>query len=259
MLKFRDVLNLFKPTKKYITPDGLYNKFFWKCTEQPHILVAGQSGSGKSVFENGLLYTLLYRKPTDVVGGAQLILIDPKRVELVQYKNLPHTLRYASEPGDMIEALNFAMDMTELRYKAMQKKGLRKYTGSDIYVFIDEFADLMTTNKKQVQPLIQRLAQIGRAARVHIVLLTQCPLAKVIPTEIKVNFDTRIGLRTASAQDSRNIIGRTGCERLPEHGKCICKCPISSFQDGLDIFRIDVTYYDEATLNERIQWWLKQK
>lgn len=110
----------------------------------------------------------------------------------------------------------------------------------------------MTTNKKQVQPLIQRLAQVGRAAGVHIILATQCPLAKVIPTEIKVNFDARIALRTRSAQDSRNILGETGCELLPRYGQGYYMTP-----EGVTLYNIPMI--PEEELSARVHWWMGQQ
>lgn len=183
--------------------------------KQTHILVAGQTGSGKSVVINGIITTAIHKVPAEV----GLILIDPKRVELVEYKKLPHTMYYASEPDDMVRALEFAMGMCDSRYKAMQELGMKKYTGSHIYVIIDELADLMTTDKKRVMPLIQRLCQVGRAAGISVIAATQCPLAAVIPTPIKVNFDTKVALKTQCAQHSRNIMEANGCEVLPRYGK----------------------------------------
>lgn len=202
-------------SKKYITPEGQIYKLYADMLQQPHLLIAGATGSGKSVVINGIVCTALYSSP--VIN--QFILVDPKRVELVQYKKLPHTLYYSSEPDTMILALEYAMELTEKRYKIMQDQNKRKYQGNSIYIIIDELADLMTTNKKQIQPLIQRLAQIGRAANIHIIAATQCPLSVVIPTPIKVNFDSRIALRTRSKQDSRNILDITGCELLPRYGQ----------------------------------------
>lgn len=207
--------------KTYNVPQGQIYNLYDDMTRQPHLLIAGATGSGKSVIVNGIITTLLYRHPS----AAKLILIDPKRVELSPYKNIPHTVRYASEPKEMVSALLYAMEIVEIRYKAMQKSGERKYSGGDLYVIIDEFADLMTTNRRVVAPIIQRLAQVGRAAKVHIILCTQTPIAKVIPTEIKCNFDSRVGLRTRSAQDSRNIIGYTGLETLPQFGQGIYMTP----------------------------------
>ena len=198
--------------KVWTTPTGEYYTLYKDMLQQPHLLIAGATGSGKSVVINGLIYTALHDSPAAV----QLILIDPKRVELVDFATLPHTVQYASEPGDMVQALEKAMDITESRYKVMQRQHVKEWQHGHIYVIIDELADLMTTNRRQVQPLLQRLCQIGRAARVHVIAATQCPLATVIPTPIKVNFDARVGLRTGSAQDSRNILGVKGCETLPD-------------------------------------------
>jgi S-DNA-T family DNA segregation ATPase FtsK/SpoIIIE len=142
----------------------------------------------------------------------------------------------------------YAMEITETRYKEMQRKGLRKYEGPAVYVIIDELADLMTTNRKQVQPLIQRLAQIGRAANVHIIAATQCPLSAVIPTPIKVNFDARVALRTRSAQDSRNILGLKGCELLPRYGEGYYMTP-----DGLTRYYIPM--YPDAERQRIIKYW----
>lgn len=204
----------------YTTPAGdLYNPFL-DTLRQPHVMIGGTTGSGKSVLENGLIWTALHRFPDDAEGGAQLILLDVKGVELLAYANLPHTLRYAYTLDESVEALRYALDITTSRFDRMRAKGLRKYEGSDVYVVIDEFADLMTSGRKRdIVPIIQRIAQIGRAAKVHIILCTQCPIAKVIPTEIKVNFDCVWALRTKSAQDSRNLMGRRGCEDLPMYGQ----------------------------------------
>lgn len=203
----------------------IYYEKYDEFLTQPHLMIAGATGSGKSVIINGLIYHIMQRVPRDETGGAQMILIDPKRVELSAYRRDPGTLRYASEPRDMVDALTYAMELCERRYQKMQFRGLKKHPGSDVYIIIDEFADLMTTQRRTVQPLIQRLAQIGRAARIHIILATQTPIAKVIPTEIKCNFDSRLGLRTRSAQDSRNILGRSGLETLPQYGQAVYMSP----------------------------------
>ena len=235
-------------TTTYKTPSGRYYNLFADMLEQPHLLVAGATGSGKSVVINGMIGTLLFRLPTDEPDGANLILIDPKRVELVAYKNVPHTIRYASEPAEIISALTYAMNVTEDRYKIMQKRCQKKYVGSDVYVVIDEFADLMTTQKKAVVPLIQRLAQIGRAARVHIVLATQTPISEILPTKIKCNFDARVGLRTRSAQDSRNIIGETGLERLPRYGKGFYMKPGESQYWNIPMI-------PDEEIDRLVKWW----
>ena len=200
----------------YTTPAGTVSNLYLDMLKQSHILIAGQTGSGKSVVINGIMHAALFNSPYKV----NFILIDPKRVELVEYKSLPHVVTYASEPADMVNALYKAMEITEQRFKVMQAQGIRKYEGANLYVVIDELADLMTTNAKQVTPLLQRLCQIGRAARVHVIAATQCPLSEVIPTKIKVNFDCKVALKTACKRHSVNIMDATGCELLPRYGKC---------------------------------------
>ena len=235
----------------YTTPAGKTYDIFTDALSQPHLLIAGATGSGKSVIINGLIYTALYSLPIDIPGGKEFILIDPKRVELVQWKEMPHTIKYASEPTTIIAALQYAMQLCEKRYTVMQAAGIRKYQGSDVYVIIDEFADLMTTNKRAVKPIIQRLAQIGRAARIHIILATQTPISAIIPTEIKCNFDARFALRTRSKQDSRNITGFAGCELLPRYGECYYITPAETTH-------YIVPYIPEPQLDEMAAYWTRQ-
>lgn len=228
----------------YSTPTGNTHSLYRDMLKQTHILIAGATGSGKSVIINGIISTAIHKLPCDV----QFILIDPKRVELVEYKNLPHTLIYASEPDDMVSALQRALILCDIRYKSMQTTGCKKYQGSHTYVIIDELADLMTTDKKRVMPLIQRLCQIGRAAGISVIASTQCPLATVISTPIKVNFDTRVGLHTVTAQHSRNITEANGCEKLPRYGQAYYITP-----EGSNI--VSVPMVDDAERARLIKFW----
>ena len=231
-------------TTTWELPDIRYPLLFEEMLQQPHLLIAGATGSGKSVLVNGLLYTALRHSPAKV----RLVLLDLKRVELGLWRSLPHVLRYASEPGDLTASLDFALEETDRRYRALQRQGRRRWEGPELYVVIDELADLMTTQKRQAQPRIQRLCQLGRAAGVHVIAATQCPIAAVIPTPIKVNFDARVGLRTACAQDSRNILGVTGCESLPRHGEGYYKSP-----EG--VARWEIPYIPDAQLEALAAWW----
>ena len=230
------------------TPEGTIYGLYSNMLEQPHLLIAGATGSGKSVVINGLVYTSLLSPWGCQEGGKEFILIDPKRVELCAYQDLPHTLFYASEPNDISYSLKLALDIIDNRYKEMQANRLRKFDGGDLYIIIDEFADLMTTQKKTVVPLIQRIAQIGRASKVHLIIATQTPIAQVLPTEIKCNFDARVALRTRSAQDSRNILGETGAESLPRYGECYYMIPEGTFQT-------DVPYIPEEELDRVTRHW----
>lgn len=237
---------------KYTTPGGEVYSLFADALKQPHLLIAGATGSGKSVVINGLIYTALHSLPGSQAGGKQLVLIDPKRVELSQWQRVPHTIAYSSEPADMVHALRYAMTITENRFQLMQSKGKRKFPGGDVYIIIDEFSDLILTQKRTVKPLIQRLAQIGRAANVHIVLATQTPISQVLPTEIKCNFDSRFALRTRSAQDSRNITGFKGCELLPRYGQAYYITPSETKL-------YNVPMIEDSQLEQMARYWEKQR
>ena len=235
-------------TVNYFNPKNIYTFPVYKSMlQQTHLLIGGTTGSGKSVIINGIIHTAISESP----ASNEFIFIDPKRVELSEYRFLPHTLYYASEPETIISALNYAIQLTEKRYKQMQLKKQRKYEGSNVYVIIDELADLMTTNKRQVMPILQRLAQIGRAANIHIIAATQCPLREVIPTAIKVNFDSRVALRTRSAQDSRNLIGFNGCEILPKYGRGYYMTP-----DFCEVR--DMPMYKQSDTQDLITFWQNQ-
>lgn len=227
-----------------VSPYPLYEDLL----AQTHLLVAGATGSGKSVVLNGIIAAAMHRSPSEV----QFVLIDPKRVELVEYADLPHTVVYASEPLEMVFALRAALQMTESRFVEMQARRIRKYDGPDLYVIIDELADLLTTMKQQVAPTLRRLSQIGRAAKVHLVAATQCPLASVLDTSIKCNIDARIALRTRSRQDSRNIIEQSGCELLPRFGKAFYMRP-----EGFDL--ISVPMVPDAEREYLVAYWQIKK
>lgn len=221
---------------------------YWTtCDEllnRPHILTAGATGSGKSVFVNSMIYTLLTYKPDEKM----MILIDPKRVELFGYKNCPHCIGYASENADIIAQLRAACDMMDKRYQEMQAAGLRKYNGSDIYIVIDEFADLMTTAPKETTLYVQRLAQLGRAANFHLWICTQAPNRSILKANIVLNMTDRIALHCNDSMESRQIIGEKGAETLPRYGKAIYKSA-----EGVRL--IDVPFTPESDLAARVQFW----
>lgn len=237
----------------FTTPEGTQKGLFVDMLKQTHLLVAGASGSGKSVLCNGLITTALYNPPFDAEGGVQLILIDPKGNELIQYRNLPHTIGYAVHQEDILILLNRTVDIMMERYREMSEKGLRKYKGSKIIVLIEELADLMTTNRRAFQPLIQRIGQLGRASNIMLIMQTQCPLVKVIPTEIKVNIDGIVALRTRNAQDSRNIIGVTGAEKFPRYGECLYYTP-----DLGNVYQYSVPYIKEDEQMRIVNHWMEQ-
>ncbi len=230
------------------TPGGTAAAVYLNMLKQPHLLIGGSTGSGKSVLINGLIYTALYNSPNQY----RFILIDPKRVELIDYKPLPHTILYSSEMPDILEALQTAIDLMETRYKTMQRQRIKKSNAADIFIIIDEYADLVTQAKKQVERYIIRLSQLGRAANIHLILATQRPTRDIITGAIKVNLDSRVALRCPSAQDSRNIIDVKGAETLPRYGYGYYRTA-----EGLELVTIPMT--DPGELARRVKWWIDQK
>ena len=194
--------------------------------KMPHLLVAGQTGSGKSVMINDVITSLLYRNsPADL----KLILVDPKQVELKPYDDIPHLLTpVITEPEKCISALKWATAEMERRYKALADAGKRNITEYNavkqeegmpyIVIVIDELADLMMMAARDVEALIVRIAQKARAVGIHLVLATQRPSVDVITGLIKANIPARIAFTTASQVDSRTIIDQIGAEKLLGRG-----------------------------------------
>ena len=198
-----------------------------ELTQTPHLLIAGATGSGKSVCVNSLISSILFRRsPKDV----RLILVDPKIVELRVYNGIPHLLTpVITEAKKTIKALEFCLYEMDRRYKLLNALAVRNITAYNnrireqklareklpfIVVVVDEFADLMTTVGKELETLLARLAAMARAVGIHLVLATQRPSANVITGIIKSNIPTRIAFMVASQIDSRIIIDETGAEKL---------------------------------------------
>ena len=224
----------------------------------PHLLIAGTTGSGKSVGINTMILSLLYRLRPD---QCRCIMIDPKMLELSIYEGIPHLLApVVTEPKKAIVALKWAVREMEDRYRKMAKLGVRNITGFNervekavakgevlkrtvqtgfdretgepiyeeeklelgplpyIVVIIDEMADLMIVAGKEIESLVQRLAQMARAAGIHVIMATQRPSVDVITGTIKANFPTRISFQVTSKIDSRTILGEQGGEQLLGQG-----------------------------------------
>ena len=233
-----------------MVPGGRVYRLYSHLADRPHLLIAGATGSGKSVTVNGIIYALM---ATRAPSECRFIFLDPKKVELVQYARRPHTLRYASDPSDMIDALHLALKETDARFTSMQARGLREYDGPDLYVIIDELADLMVSQKAAALPPLQRLAQIGRAAHVHVIACTQNVMAVTIPTVLKCNFPAVLGLRTATAAQSRYLIASAGCEALPDPKKA--GKGIGYLRDGADLDRFELYMYSDTEINSLISYW----
>ncbi len=195
--------------------------------KMPHLLIAGATGSGKSVCINTIINSLLYRcSPKEV----RLILVDPKVVELQCYNGIPHLLiPVVSDPHKASGALAWAVGEMMDRYKRFQEAGVRAIDGYNeqaseenkmprIVIVIDELADLMMTCKKDVEERICRLAQLARAAGIHLIVATQRPSVDVITGLIKANIPSRIAFKVSSNVDSRTILDRIGAEQLLGYG-----------------------------------------
>jgi S-DNA-T family DNA segregation ATPase FtsK/SpoIIIE len=190
-------------------------------SKTPHLLVAGTTGSGKSVFINTLLTSILYKFSPEEL---RLILIDPKMLELSVYNDIAHLLTpVVTEPKKAIIALKWVCKEMERRYSLMNEEGTRSLEGYNqksveklpfIVVFIDEMADLMMTAGKEVEHYVQRLAQMARACGIHLVMATQRPSVDIITGSIKANFPSRISFQVASKYDSRTVLGEVGAEQL---------------------------------------------
>ena len=190
-------------------------------TSMPHLLIAGTTGSGKSVCINTIILSLLYRHTPE---RCKFILIDPKMLELSTYEGIPHLLcPVITEAKKAASVLGWVVKEMESRYRLMTKEGVRNIDGYNtkhklpmpyIVVVVDEMSDLMLVAGKEIENYIQKLSQMARAAGIHIIMATQRPSVDVITGTIKANFPTRISFQVTSKIDSRTILGEQGAEQL---------------------------------------------
>lgn len=251
IVRLREILETddFKFRKSNLTialgKDVSGNLIFGDLSKMPHLLIAGATGTGKSVSINSIITTLLYQNsPEDL----KLIMVDPKRVELSLYNNIPHLLSgVIVENGKVINALRWAVGEMERRYRLLQDVGSRditsyqekaragkkkKYIDSEsgesqekslenlpyIVIIIDELADLMGSHGKEVEGAIVRIAQMARAVGIHLIISTQRPSVEVITGLIKANITTRVAFQVATQIDSRTILDMGGAEKLLGNG-----------------------------------------
>lgn len=202
------------------------NPLVTDISKMPHVLIAGTTGSGKSVLINSFISSLLFRaSPSEI----KLILIDPKRVELTGYNGIPHLLTpVIVEIEKILSALKWAMGEMDRRYKIFAERGVRNIDSYNelsgfqalpyIIIFVDELADLMAFAPVEVEDAIARLAQMARATGIHLVVSTQRPSVDVITGLIKANIPCRIAFNVSSMIDSRVIIDMPGAEKLLGRG-----------------------------------------
>ena len=222
-------------------------------SKTPHLLVAGTTGSGKSVFINTLLASILYKFPPE---DLRLILIDPKMLELSVYNDIAHLLTpVVTEPKKAIIALKWVCKEMERRYSLMNEENTRSLEGYNqksleklpyILVFIDEMADLMMTAGKEVEHYVQRLAQMARACGIHLVMATQRPSVDIITGSIKANFPSRISFQVASKYDSRTVLGEIGAEQLLGNGDMLMS------KNGASLIRYQSAFISDSEVNKLI-------
>ena len=225
----------------------------------PHLLIAGTTGSGKSVCINTIILSLLYKYTPE---KCNLILIDPKMLELSAYEGIPHLLcPVITEAKKATAALGWAVKEMENRYKLMTRVGVKNIDGYNskhkkhmpyIVVIVDEMSDLMLIAGKEIENYIQRLSQMARAAGIHIIMATQRPSVDVITGTIKANFPTRISFQVSSKIDSRTILGEQGAEQLLGKGDMLFMSAANR------IVRIHGPYVSESEI-EKVNGYLRSQ
>jgi len=229
------------------------NPVITDLTKMPHLLVAGATGSGKSIFINALILSILYKASPDEV---KMLMVDPKLLELSAYSDIPHLIApVITNPKEASEALKKMVFEMERRYRLLAERGARNIETFNedvnpsermpyIVVFIDELADLMFTAPADVENAITRLAQMARASGIHLILATQRPSVDVITGLIKANFPARISFQLTTKVDSRTILDSQGAEQLLGMGDMLFMVP------GAKVIRIHGAYVSEREVAE---------
>ncbi len=255
VVSFKDMIESdeFK-NSKYNIPICLGKDIYGKTIVEdlyamPHLLIAGSTGSGKSVCVNGIIASMLSKSPKDL----RLILIDPKMVELSPYNNISHLIKpVITDSEEAIKALRFLVDEMESRYRLLEKAGVRdisEYRKSNempfIVLVIDEFADLMVTSRKETESLIARLAAKARAVGILLILATQRPSTDVITGLIKANIPARIAFRVTSVINSRIILDQKGAEQLLGQGDML-------YSSGFEPIRIQGCFITKQEVDDLV-------
>ena len=242
-------------------------------TKMPHLLVGGTTGAGKSVSLNAMLISLLYKLQPDEL---KLLLIDPKRVEMAVYADLPHLVHpVVTEMSDAKTALEWAIHEMESRFDTIKQLGVRNVAAYNqrlasfgdnppeayahlrpipyLVIVIDELADLMMTAAREVESSILRLLQLARAAAIHLILATQRPSVDVVTGLLKANLNCRVAFQVISRHDSRTILDETGAEHLLGKGDMLKKPPAGA------LIRLHAPFLTDDEIQTVVNYWKGQK
>ncbi len=240
--------------------DVVGNLAMANLAKMPHLLIAGATGAGKSVGINTIIASILYNATPEEV---RFLMVDPKRIELSGYEGIPHLLHpVVVDPKLASRALNWAVREMERRYRLLEEARVKSFdsyneTNSEklpyIVVIVDELADLMMVASKDVEAAIARLAQMARAAGIHLILATQRPSVDVLTGLIKANFPTRISFKVSSKIDSRTILDSSGAEHLLGAGDMLLLAPGTA-----QIKRIHGAFISEKETADIVEFWKNQ-
>ncbi len=240
--------------------DVVGNLAMANLAKMPHLLIAGATGAGKSVGINTIIASILYNATPEEV---RFLMVDPKRIELSGYEGIPHLLHpVVVDPKLASRALNWAVREMERRYRLLEEARVKSFDSFNetskeklpyIVVIVDELADLMMVASKDVEAAIARLAQMARAAGIHLILATQRPSVDVLTGLIKANFPTRISFKVSSKIDSRTILDASGAEHLLGAGDMLFLAPGTA-----SLKRIHGAYISEKETSDIVDFWKKQ-
>lgn len=233
--------------------DTLNQPLVINIQDLPHALIGGTTGGGKSVLLHSITMSLLFKHTPETL---QFVIIDPKQVEFSGYAGLPHLLRpVVTEPYKAIDTLASVCDLIDKRYKMMtahKVKNASEMGLPSLVVIIDELADLIILGKKPVETAIVRIAQLGRAAGVHLIVATQQPTVKVVTGLIKANIPCRVALKTATVSNSMVVLDTKGAEKLIGKGDALLKLP-----DRVTPIRFQAPLVETSDITPIIKYWSK--